>query len=431
MIKKLIKPLKTFENKKLITNFFSLSVLQLSGFLLSLIILPYLVKVLGVENFGLVMYAQAVITYLTVFTDYGFNLSATRDISINTNNKEKLNKIFNSVIYTKLLLGFFSLLILFVIIIIIPKLRNDSYLFLYSFTIVIGQILFPIWFFQGIEQMKFITYLNVTAKLIYSVLIFVFIKTPDDFIYVNLFMGTGNIMAGIISVFFIIKKFNIIVKFPGFSSIKVELKNGYHILLSNFSINIYLNSNIIILGIFANSIVLGYYSIAEKVMMILRQILVVFSHVIYPHICKLATEGHNKLVNFYKKVFIPFLIFILMFSILLLVFAENIATFLTNNGTKEIGNLIILISFVPVIVCLNIPAYQTLLAYDQKKSYSIVYIAGSAVSLISNFVLSPILGAIGTCISIIITEMIITLGLFYVLEFRNRNISLFLYKSNS
>ena len=92
------------ENKQLLSNFLSLTTLQAFTYILPLITLPYLVRVLGTEKFGLVMFAQAFIIFFNIFVDYGFNLSATREVSVNRDNKNKLTEIYSSVISIKLLL---------------------------------------------------------------------------------------------------------------------------------------------------------------------------------------------------------------------------------------------------------------------------------------------------------------------------------------
>src|SRR4051812_10374668 len=133
MFKKIRAEFALPDYKNLFSNFISLSVLQVVGFALPLIVLPYLIKVLGIEKFGLVFFAQALISYFMVFTDYGFNLSATREISVNRDDKEKISIIFNSVLTTKIILGIIGFIILSILILFVPKLHNESLLFYLSF----------------------------------------------------------------------------------------------------------------------------------------------------------------------------------------------------------------------------------------------------------------------------------------------------------
>ncbi len=242
MIKKIKNTFESEEKKRLLSNFFSLSILQGANYILPLITFPYLVKVLGVEKFGLVMLAIAVISYLNILVDYGFNLTATREVSIYREDKVRLNKIFNSVLFTK----FFLLNIAFIFLFIGVELFSVSpLLFIFSFGIVIGKALFPQWFFQGMEEMKYISYINIGAKVIFMLLIFVFIRKESDYLYVPLLNSLGFIISGIVALLIVVKKYNFKLHLS-FNRVVFYLKEGFVVFLANLGSNFHRNFNIIL-----------------------------------------------------------------------------------------------------------------------------------------------------------------------------------------
>lgn len=407
----------------MISNFFSLSTLQVVGFIIPFFTLPYLITHIGVSKFGIIALSQAILSYFIVFSDYGFNLTATREVSINQTNHSKLQEIFNLVITTKLFLSFVCIF-LFFILFIFQSIRSEILLIIFTIPMLVGQILFPIWFFQGMEEMKYITYLTTISKILFTLLVFIFINEPEDYIYVNLLNGIGSFVSSLLSIWFIKKKFYLQLYFSSIKDVVFELKNGFHIMISSLSINVYTNSSIIILGLFVTPIILGYYSIAEKIMMAIRQVLSVFSQVIYPHICKLTKESHIEIVRFYIKFYVPFFVFIILSCISVFVFSEEITSFFTSQNVITISNLIKILCFAPIITCLNIPFDRTLLAYKLEKDFSIIITLGSIFSIILCFLFSYLFQATGTAIAILLTETFITLGLLIMLELKHKQISL-------
>jgi polysaccharide transporter, PST family len=418
-------------SSKLFYNFVSLFFLQVTNFILPLLVVPYLVQSLGIEKFGMVSFAQTLMSFFVIITDYGFNLSATREIALYKADIKKIASIYNNVFTTRIFLCLCSFLILLILIAAVPRFRENGLLFIMSFGITIGYVLQPIWFFQGMEDMKYITYLNLLAKILFTVLIFIFIKSPADYILANIFLGLGGIVSGLMSLLLVYKKFNITLQITSLENIWLQLREGWPIFASSFSVNIYINSNILILGLFANSTIVGYYSIAEKVTFAVRQILGVFSQVIYPYICSLTLNSHAKIQTFFKTIYVPFAGLILLLCTMIYFFSKEIVVFLAGQDISEIIYLMKMLSFVPFIVLLNIPAYQTLLAYNQKSSYSLILTIGSLTNFILNVWLASSISATGTALAVIITESFITIGLYVILELKHSQYSLFINSSKT
>jgi len=297
MITKIKNLSNTNEKRVLLSNFFSLSVLQFFNSVLPLLTLPYLVRVLGAEMFGLVMFAQAFIMFFNIFVDFGFNLSATREVSIYRNDKNKLTEIFSSVIIIKAVLTCLSFVILAIIVFSFERFSRSWELYYLTFLLVIGQAMFPVWYFQGIERMKFITIVNVISRVVFTVLIFVVIKEKSDYIYVPIINGFGLIVGGGLSLWIIRKKFKQAVVIPSLETLKIYFKDSSQFFLSRVSVTIYTSANVFVLGIFTNNILVGYYSVAEKLYMALQGLFGPVAQVLYPYVAK------EKNIVLFKKIF--------------------------------------------------------------------------------------------------------------------------------
>ena len=419
MIQLLKGGFNTEDKKRLLSNFFSLSVLQGANYILPLITLPYLVRVLGPEKFGLIMFAQAFIQYFVILTDYGFNLSATREISIHRDNKEKISEIFSSVMFIKFVLFILALLIMTVIVFSFEKFKKEWLIYYLTFGMVLGQTLFPVWFFQGMERMKYITFLNITAKLIFTVSIFIFIHQVSDYIYVPLINSLGFLVAGVLSIYIIFKNFNVKFHFPKLTSIKIQLKEGWHIFISTVAISLYTVSNTFILGIFTNNTIVGYYSAAEKIIKAVQGLLTPISQTIYPYISKLVKESKEKGIKFLQK--ITFLIggisFIL--SLILFIFADLVVNFLLGNQYEESISVLRILAFLPFIIALNnIFGIQTMLTFNYKKAFSQILITASIINILLAFILVPLWQHIGISFTILISEIFVTTIMFIYLQIK-------------
>lgn len=410
-------------SRKLFSNFLSLSIVQGTNFLLPIIVMPYVISKIGTAGFGIISVAHVVMIYLSSISDYGFNLTATKDISLFRRDLVKISKIFFLTLASKLLITFFCFLLLLILILFVPAVHQHFTLYLLGFLYVVGQSILVSWFFQGMEKMQYITVSTLLARIIFVLLVFMFIRQKEDDIFFLFFLGIGNVIAGFFSIYLAIRIFKLKFIQPRWPEIIIELKEGWHITVSNLSINTYLYTNIFILRIFTNDLIVGYYSIAEKIFFAIRQILGIFSQAIYPRVCQFALKGEEQVYSFFKKIYIPFLFSIMLLGFFTFIFSPQIVKLFLTDPPALPFLLLRLLSFVPLIVCLNIPAYQLLLAFNKKKSYSGILGFGTVINIIANLLLCPVLGAIGTVMSIIVTELFITIGLNHQI-FKNKLVHL-------
>ena len=403
--------------KRLAENFFSLSVLQVVNYLLPLITLPYLVRVLGPEKFGLIAFAQAFIMYFAILTDYGFNLSATREISIHREERGKIKEIFSSVMMVKFLLGILSFIILGLILAFIPKFGNDWLIYIFTSGMVLGNILFPVWFFQGMERMKYITVLNIIAKGIFTVCIFIFIRKMADYLYVPLINSMGYLIAGGLSLRIVSKDFGIKFGLPTIETIKYQLKEGWHVFISTAAISLYTVSNAFILGLFTNNTIVGYYSAAERIIKATQGLLTPVSQTVYPYISKLVIESKERALDFIRKLVKVVGVGSFIISLLIFILAAPIVNIVLGTQYQQSIIVLQILAFLPFIIGLNnIFGIQTMLTFNLKRAFSKILESAGLLNITLALILTPLYQHIGVSIAVLTTEIFVTLSMFLYLQ---------------
>ncbi|UOY91317.1 flippase [Ectobacillus sp. JY-23] len=393
--------------KKLVTNFVSLASVQGLNFILPLITIPYLLHVLGPDRVGLINFAQAFIQYFILFTDYGFIFVATRDISLAREDNKKLSVIFSTVMLVRTLLMLISFIVLIVLLYTVPKFKADSMIYILTFGMVLGNVLFPIWFFQGIEKMKTISILNAISKVIFTLGIFVFVTDESKFMYVPIFNSLGYIAIGIIAIYVITSHHGIHFVKPSKEDIMYQLKSGWHIFVSNIMTSLYTTSNVFILGFFASNTIVGYYSSAEKVVKAVLSIITPLVQTVYPHLSRALQESREAAIALLHKVFLLVTVLMATLSLFVGIFAAQIVEIVFKY--EEITPILQILAAFPLILgWANVFAILTMINFDYKKELSRIYIAASIFSVILMFLLIPQFKQYGTAWTAVLTEAFAT-----------------------
>jgi len=412
-LRDLLKQLETrFSIKIIFSNFLSLFSLQVVNILLPLITFPYLVKVLGIEKFGLLIFAQSFVSYFLILTEYGFNLSGTRKISLNHGNKFKISNSFNGILQAKIFLALISTILLLVIVYSVDKLYEERFLYIFSFSIVIGNVMFPTWFFQGIEKMKQITFLNFISKAIFTLLILLFVKKPDDYLLVPLIQSFGFLTSGLIALFIVFNVFKIKFQFVSINTIFNELIDGFNIFISNLSTNIYSASSVVILGFVTSDAVVGMYGIAEKLIRIITSMFYPISQAIYPRTVQLSNKiNKDTAIDFLKLIYK--IVIVLSFTSLIfsLLFSDLFLKFLIDDielSKKVFITLSPLLIVIPISIILF---HNTLLPFKLDKYYLKIYLTGAITNLFLLYFLVFVLelGVMGAAYSLLFCEILVVI----------------------
>jgi PST family polysaccharide transporter len=400
----------TSRRNRIFSNFMALGILQGTNFLLPVLVMPFVIKIIGADGYGVVAVAQGVMLLFVTVSEYGFNVTATRALALHRNDVSKNARLFFTVLAAKMVICLVLFAALLLLITLVPFFKPHFQLYLLGFTYVIGQSLLVSWFFQGVEKMKYITIYALLARLLFVALVFVFIGQRSDHRYFIFYMGIGSVVAGVMSIFQAIRLCKLPLVRPLWNDVKHELKEGWPVMLSYISINTFLTINVFILRLFTNDLIAGYYSVAEKIILATRQIPVLFAQVIYPPLCQLMEKGKTATRRFFKSVYVPFLLLMLLAALLLFGFAPFIISLFLGHDSGNAVMLLRLFCLAPVIVCLHIPASQLLMAANQKKRYLRVLTWATLINITCNLLLVQVWGSVGTVISVLLTELFITVG---------------------
>lgn len=270
------------ERRALAENMSYLFILKISGYIFPLITIPYLAKTIGVEGYGKIAFATAIVAWFQTICDWGFTYTATRDVAQNKNDLKKVSIIFSQVLWSRLLLMLISFTILYSITTYIGYLHDKQNIILLTFLVIPGRILFPDWLFQALEKMKFITFFDLISKLIFTLLVFVFIKEKSDYILYPLFIALGYIFTGLVSMYIVIFRWNITLQKPILMSTVHSLVKSFDVFINLLMPHFNLDLSSILLNIYGGNIANGIFSAGNRFSVVAQQLMMVISRAFFP-----------------------------------------------------------------------------------------------------------------------------------------------------
>jgi polysaccharide transporter, PST family len=400
-----------------LSNIFYLYLLQGLNYIIPLMVLPYLVRVLGMEEYGLIAFAQSFAQYFNVLTDYGFNFSATRFIAQNRQSPEAISRAFCRVYIIKIFLMAIGLVVLMVMLIVIPRLRHDAMFFAVAFLSVLGSVLFPTWYFQGIEKMREISFLTGAPKILSAVLLFVFVHRPQDSLLALAIQSIGIVISGILGLWLSLRDLRINFVWPSWQELRTTFEEGWHLFVSSAAISLYTNTNVFLVGFLAGNEQAGYFGAAEKMVRAMTGLVGPITQAIFPHISSLVNRSTEAALAFISRSLAWMAGLTIVPSLMMLLLAREIT--LLCFGASGGGSVAVVrwIACLPFLIAIsNILGVQTMVPFGLDRQFSRILIGSGLLNLAIAIPLIKLFGAQGAGAAVLTTETVVTVTMFLVLR---------------
>jgi PST family polysaccharide transporter len=398
-------------------NISSLFLVQIANILLPLLSIPYVVRIIGPEKFGLINYSGAIVGYFILLVNYAFNLTASRRIAQNKNDNKKISEIFNEVLGCQIILWILSFCLFVLCIFFIPVFQQNMKVFIVTYLITVACVFTPDWLYQGMGELQRLAFFNLITKIALTAFIIFIIKKPSDFFWQPFAMSIVQIFVTFTSLNWAMFKYKIKIKIPNFSILINVLNNDKIIFFSSIIISLYTTTNVVILGSLASKMEVGYFSAAQKFIILAQSLIVMpLTNSLFPFIGGEFSYSNINGINAVKKI-APLIVTLMFFlGVFLLTFGTFFIGEFYGSSFQKSKIIFQLMAFIPFIISIsNLYGIQIMLNLKLDNVFFKITTAGAIISLLINAVMVRFYGGIGAASAWLITELFITISTGYYL----------------
>lgn len=373
----------SLKNKQLLSNTGFLYITAISTQVLNLATVPYLTRVLGPVVYGRIGLVLGYMAYVQIFLDFGFTLSATKMIAENQKDNIKIERIISSVTFIKVMLSLGVAIFFWALYKVqVFDSINISLLMIYLGGYLINALI-PDYFYRGIENMKTIAIRTLIIKVIFTCLIFAFVKGTEDVYFVPASFGIGCLVALIITLIDIKRNYIVKLHFPSINDIINIFRDTIPFFASRFASTFYQALDIIIIGkIYGAAPEVGYYTSSDKVISLVKMGASPIADSLYPYML------NNKNYKLIKKLLIYVMPVITVGVIIVGIFAESICAFVFGAEYAGSGNILrLLLPIAWVILPTYILAFPVMSPMGLVKYANFSNIIGMIIQVVGLLVL--------------------------------------------
>lgn len=394
------------DTRVFLSNFFHLSFLRGISRVLPLISTPFLIRAIGLEQFGSLEFSKAISFYFTALVSYGFKYSATKQITLHYQDKSKVGQMMSSVYALQLLMIALCLAIMWGLITWVPQVKSEAVYLTSFFPVVVASSLFPTFVFQGLGKMRWLTLLNLVFKFLFLGGILLFIHQPADAALFPLLLAMLDAIRLIVALLILYVYEGIPLKYPVKSIIIQQLQEGLYIFLSQLAVMFYSRFSTIFLGLFVSPTAVTIYTLGDKIARTTEGMLEPAMQALYPISHRqLATnlEKGFKYLRHFTKVSLAILIVV---GIGYWVFAEQIVALLAGAHLPAAVQVFKIHAFLPATALLsNIIGLHILIPLQAGTKYTLSILIAGLLAASLHFILVPKFQTQGAASAVFLSEL--------------------------
>ncbi|WP_066874257.1 oligosaccharide flippase family protein [Clostridium mediterraneense] len=402
---------------KLKSNLIFLYILQFFMQIFPVLLMPYLSRNLGMNNYGIFQFSYLLAGYICIISDYGYSLSAPKKIVKIRKDIKELNLYYTSVQIGRLilLLGICILISIFFSFSDIYGIYEKGCILFMIYSL--GNTIYPIWMFQGLEDMKASSTITMCSKISQLFLVFTFVYNDTDLYKCIIIYSIISVVQSCLGMYYLYHKYRIhFVKFK-FNDVLLTFKEGWTLFVSQISTTLFSNINVFILGAFATSEIVASYSIGEKIVRTAVGLISPLNKAIYPISSEKFSKSLVEGMNFIRRIMKKGTLLFISISISLFVFSDLIAKIFVNSYVSYTSLVIKILSIIPTTIFLNnLFGTQIMINIGMEKKFRNIIISTGVICISLSFILVPNFSGIGMAIASLMSELYIVLMMFYILR---------------
>lgn len=396
--------------RAVIRNAAAILVAQGANLVLPLVTFPYLIRTLGPDQFGVFAFSQAVVSYLAILTDYGFNLSATRRVAELHQERRDLSEYFWSVQGAKSMLALLSGIAIVVVAFGVPRFAEMRGVLFASFPVVVGSVLFPQWLFQGVERMALASTCLVIARLATIVAIFALVHGPTDTWVAAAITSAALVVAGAVAALIIRKQQLVRWRSPSRAGMWSALRDGRHVFASTAAISLYTSTNGVVLGFVADNRAVGVFAAVDKIRLVCQGVLTPLSSAAYPRVNALMHEDRTKAFRLIRVLLLVQAGMTLVISLSLFWLAPLIVRLVMGDAYGSAVIVLRVMAALPFVISFsNVLGLQAMLPLGLDRQFSRILIASGVMNFVLLVPLGMHLKETGAAIAVLATETLVSI----------------------